>query len=205
MNDVRDRIKLRFWMDGGSVLTGLAATLDVWWDRIQERLGWLNGQIDAETAPLELVNLLAWERDVDRLIGEPETLYRKRVNYALANAKDAGSAAGFYRIWQRLGLGYLSQSERVDAENWDVIQLELTETLISQQPELLNLIIRQYGRTCRRYEFTTLTPLPQRIRPIDFDHLVLYSTAIDDDGAAASGTFRAADFAHDNEYLTAIA
>jgi len=205
MSTLRDKISLRFWMDAGPTLTGVAAVFESWWDKIETRLGWINRQIDPETAPLELVNLLAWERDVTRLNNEPETLFRLRVKYALANAKDAGCMAGFLRIWGRLNLGYLGQSERVDAENWDVIELEMTENLISQQPDLLTEIIRQYGRTCRRYTFVTITPVPATIRPIVFEHMVIQSAAIRDDDATATATTRAAHFDHDNEYLTAIA
>ncbi|UKI31394.1 MAG: hypothetical protein L6W00_27015 [Lentisphaeria bacterium] len=64
----RKSIQLRFWQNKGQ-LSSIAAVADRWFDRITEYLSWLNSQIDAETAPLELLDLLAWQRDIDRLPG----------------------------------------------------------------------------------------------------------------------------------------
>ncbi len=166
--EIRDRIKLKFWMAAGE-LARLGQAIDGFYDAFQQRLEQLSGQIDPETAPLALVDLLAWERDIERMAGEDDALFRKRVKYALANAKDAGSKAGFARIWQRLGLGEITQTERFDPGNWDVIRLRMDESMFGHYVELLDSMIRQYGRTCRRYEFESIAVTPLGVRPFNFD------------------------------------
>ncbi|MVW99104.1 phage tail protein, partial [Pseudomonas sp. PB100] len=39
---------------------------------------------------------------------------------------------------------------------------------LSQNPELLRVLIQQYGRTCRRYDFSTITPIPVQIALVHF-------------------------------------
>lgn len=177
MSETRERISLKFWQDAG-ILNAIAQAADTYYDQVQGYFAWLLGTVDAETAPIELVELLAWERDIDRMSGEDDALFRKRVKYALANAKDAGSKVGFERIWTRLGLGSVSQRERVDAENWDVIKLTIDETIFGKYVDLLDTLLRQYGRTCRRYEFESTIPQPSVIRTFDFEHATLYSAAV---------------------------
>lgn len=198
----RPRITLKFWEGAGDLLK-LAGVFDAWWDKVQSWLKWLTLQVDADTAPLILVNLLAWQRDVDRFPGEPETLYRKRVKFALANALDAGCSAGFSQIWERLGLGYLGQDERLDPVDWDVIALEMTENMISEQPELLEIIIRKYGRTCRRYSFTTITPVTCGVRAFDFDGATLVSVAKAQDKTDLALRIRPAFFDNDTNLIVA--
>lgn len=174
----REKIKLRFWQDQtGGTLNRIGNAAERWWSRITEYLSWLNSQIDAETAPLELLELLAWQRDIDRLPGEDEALYRKRVKYALANAIDAGSKSGFERIWNRLGLGEISQTERFDAENWDVIRLQIDEYIFGKYLGLFETLLSQYGRTCRRYEFESRAVTPLVIQSADFDCEVINNIA----------------------------
>ena len=164
---IRDRITLKFWQDAG-ILNTVAAAADSYYDQVQGYLSWLLGRLDEMTAPLELVDLLAWQRDIERLSTEPDELYRRRVMHALANARDAGGQAGFERIWQRLGLGGIVQEERVDADNWDVIRLRIDEYVFGKYHELFDTLIAQYGRTCRRYQFSSIAKIPMGIRPFNF-------------------------------------
>ena len=105
------------------------------------------------TAELELVHLLAWERDIEQLIGETETLYRTRVKYALKFAKGAGSKEGWCFMFNKLGIPTVSIDERMAHTDWDIIRLQLLDSDLAQSPKLIENIIKQYGRTCRRYEF----------------------------------------------------
>lgn len=175
----RDRIRLRFWQDNGSggQLARIGQAADRWFDRITEYLSWLNSRIDPETAPLELLDLLAWQRDIERLESEDEDLYRLRVKYALANAGDAGSKAGFERIWKRLGLGRIVQTERFDTENWDVIKLQIDEFIFGKYNRLFDTLISQYGRTCRRYVFESIQVNPAEVRAAGFDCDVFFTLA----------------------------
>lgn len=173
----RDRINLKFWQAGG-VLTLIATIADAAFDLLESRLTLLPGETDPELADIKLVELLGWERDIERYSGEPEALFRKRVKYALANAKDAGSRIGFSRIWARLDLGEISQRERVDGADWDVIKLKVEESVFALNEQLLSRLISQYGRTCRRYEFESKISLGLGVRIFDFDYLTLNSKAI---------------------------
>ena len=126
-------------------------------------------QMDADTCHLTVLDLLAWQRDISRFKDEPESLYRLRVKFAFINAVDAGSTAGLKRILQRLGVGYVEIDERMPDRDWDVVLLRLSDSQLSQNPELMRVLIQQYGRTCRRYDFVTITPVSLRIVAVDFN------------------------------------
>ncbi len=173
----RDRITLKFW-ENGALLDAIAKIADAAYDLLEARLTQLPGETDPEKADLALVKLLGWERDIERFPDEPEDLFRKRVKYALANAKDAGSRIGFSRIWERLDLGEITQRERVDGVDWDIIKLQVEETVFALNEQLLSRLISQYGRTCRRYEFESKIDSFLGIRIFDFDYIALQSKAV---------------------------
>ncbi|MHC8330215.1 phage tail protein [Pseudomonas sp. LB1P83] len=162
------KLSLRFWL-GGAELTKLTAAAQSWWEKVEGWLRWPLMQLDADNCHLVVLDLLAWQRDISRFKDEPEALYRLRVKYAFINAVDAGSTAGMKRILQRLGVGYVEIEERMPDRDWDVVLLRFSDTQLSQNPELLRVLIQQYGRTCRRYDFVTITPVPFRIALVDFN------------------------------------
>jgi hypothetical protein len=170
------QLKIKFWMEDGDSQAFIRLAQS-WWELVRTWLLAAVCEIDPETAPMVLVKLLAWQRDTERLKNEPEEMFRLRIKHALANAKDAGSVIGFENIWERLALGSIRQAERIDAENWDVIQLVITDNAISQKSELMETVIRMYGRTCRRYEFVTEQETALGVRSFDFDFITLNSTA----------------------------
>lgn len=162
------KLNLPFWLDGPQ-LTKLKAAAQFWWEKVEGWLQWPLLQMDAETCHLTVLDLLAWQRDTTRFKDEPESLYRLRVKFAFINAVDAGSTAGLKRILQRLGVGYVEIDERMPDRDWDVVLLRLSDSQLSQNPELLRVLIQQYGRTCRRYDFVTITPVSLRIVAADFN------------------------------------
>ncbi|MBI9080265.1 MAG: phage tail protein [Pseudodesulfovibrio sp.] len=162
-------ITLPFWM-AGPELTKLAAAAKVWFTLLMEWAIWPARQLDPTTCTEAVLNLIAWQRDIDRFKGEPLALYRLRVKYAYANARDAGSVEGFKRIFQRLGVGYLETEERMPGRDWDVIALYLSDTQLADNQDLLQVLIQHYGRTCRRYEWTIISPLPIALRIEAFDN-----------------------------------
>ncbi|EKO3565620.1 phage tail protein [Vibrio metschnikovii] len=113
-------------------------------------------QFDALTCSEKLLNYMAWDRNIQRFPNEPLELFRKRVKYAAINAKDAGSVAGFKRIFERLGVGIVAFKEREAHQPWDVCSIELTDGEISKNSRLVQTLINQYGRTCRRYRFEVM-------------------------------------------------
>ena len=162
------KLNLPFWLDGPQ-LTKLKDASQKWWQTVEGWLQWPLLQMDADTCHLTVLDLLAWQRDISRFKDEPESLYRLRVKFAFINAVDAGSTAGLKRILQRLGVGYVEIDERMPDRDWDVVLLRLSDSQLSQNPELLRVLIQQYGRTCRRYDFVTITPVSLRIVAVDFN------------------------------------
>lgn len=162
------KLNLKFWL-AGTELTKLKDAAQSWWEKIEGWLRWPLLQMDADTCHLIVLDLLAWQRDITRFKGEPEALYRLRVKFAFINAVDAGSTAGMKRILVRLGVGYVEIEERMPDRDWDVVLLRFSDTQLSQNPELLRVLIQQYGRTCRRYDFVTITSVPMGIALVDFN------------------------------------
>jgi hypothetical protein len=162
------KLNFPFWLDGPQ-LAKLKAAAQSWWEKVEGWLQWPLLQMDADTCHLTVLDLLAWQRDISRFKDEPESLYRLRVKFAFINAVDAGSTAGLKRILQRLGVGYVEIDERMPDRDWDVVMLRLSDSQLSLNPELLRVLIQQYGRTCRRYDFVTLTPVSLRIVAADFN------------------------------------
>lgn len=171
-------INLPVWMNKGEPLT-LAHASKVWWERVYSWLTFPLAQIDVDTCDEQLLSLLAFQRDINRFSDEPLSLFRLRVKYAFANALDAGSNAGFARIFERLEIGELKQLERQLQYEWDVIILRINDEQLSRDNVLMMQLMRQYGRTCRRYFFDVLNqrPLPVRFGRFDLDagyHDALY-------------------------------
>lgn len=148
--------KLQHWV-AGRVPTKLITTVKAWY--LQVKL-WLELSLKQQN-PLEcdeqILELLAWERRIKRFSNEPTDVYRRRINYAYVNERDAGSAIGLERIFSRLGVGFVTIEERSPLRDWDVIALNVNDEEFSQNNELLTELVGLYGRTCRRYEFTTST------------------------------------------------
>ncbi|CEE91307.1 conserved hypothetical protein [Xenorhabdus nematophila str. Anatoliense] len=158
MAEFRERLAqlaLPSWMNKGEPAKLLQAAR-AFWLTVYDWLKWPLAQLDAETCTEALLSVLAYQRDIQRFNGEPLSLFRKRVKYAFINARDAGSVAGFIAIFDRLGVGYVELLERQPGIDWDVIILRLSDGQIASNPDLLMSIIRQYGRTCRRYRFEVI-------------------------------------------------
>ncbi|WP_393948431.1 phage tail protein [Kluyvera intermedia] len=155
-------LKLPSWMDKGDPGRLLRACVK-FWSQVYEWITWPLRQFDPLTCAEPLLNLIAWERDIERFNGEPLRLFRARVNYAFINAQQAGENAGFIAIFERLGIGYVELLERQEGQDWDVITVRVTDSQISDNSDLLLEIIRKYGRTCRRYQFEVITTLPLHI------------------------------------------
>lgn len=152
-------IKLPFWLNANET-NALINAAKTWWARVEEWLQWPIRQFDALTCTTDVLSLLAWQRDISRFENEPTNLFRKRVAFALINAQQAGQRAGFKAIFARLNISLLEQHERFDNVNWDVIQLLFKDGDLSGKEDLFNFLVRQYGRTCRRYEFAVVDETP---------------------------------------------
>lgn len=171
-------LNLPTWMKKGEPEKLLSAARK-FWAQVYDWVTWPVSQFDPLTCAESLLNLLAWDRDVTRFNGEPLTLFRRRVAYAFINARDAGSVAGFISIFERLGIGYVELVERQPGIDWDVILVRVSDSQIADNAELLLQIIRQYGRTCRRYQFEVITSQNLVIRAgWDQGEYVVYPAAL---------------------------
>lgn len=170
------KLDLPFWSNKGHTIP-LIKMAQRYWEYIEQGLRWPLTQLDAETCTEGVLNLIAWQRDITRFRTEPLWLYRLRVKHAYVNAKDAGSIVGIKRIFERLGIGYVEVEERVPGYDWDVIVLRLSDSQLSQNAELLKVVIEQYGRTCRRYQFDVLTSLQVGVAMVEFNNTWAIDTA----------------------------
>jgi hypothetical protein len=158
-------------------------------------------QMDALTCSESVLTLLAWDRDIRRFDGEPLALFRNRVKYAALNAQDAGSVAGFQRIFARLGLGIVAFKEREKADEWDVCTIELTDSDLSRDSKLVQILIEQYGRTCRRYRFQVSYPAVLALAGGEFSHR--FSQFVADSDNAANLYTRPRPFEHQQQVFIA--
>lgn len=166
---------LPFWMNDGEPKT-LLAVARRFWSLVYGWITWPINQFDPLTCNEALLNLLAYDRDITRFKNEPLALFRKRVAWAFVNARDSGSIAGFIAIFERLGIGYVELVERQPGIDWDIITVRVSDSQLAANTELMIQIIRQYGRTCRRYQYEVLTTLKLFINAgWDEGELICYS------------------------------
>ncbi|AWI51989.1 phage tail protein [Actinobacillus porcitonsillarum] len=163
------KIKLPFWMDKGE-LRKIADLFEKWWQLQIKRLETPLLIFDEEKCSEFILNLIAYQRDIERFENEPLSLFRKRVKYAYINAQEAGSVIGFKNIFERLGIGKIEIRERITGLDFDIIHLTLTDGQLSQNDQLIYEIIRKYGRTCRRYSFLTENTIEIYLHYAEFGH-----------------------------------
>lgn len=168
------KIKLPVWMNKGEPLK-LANAAVQYWGNMYKWLQFPILQFDPLTCDERLLFLYAYQRDVKRLDNEPLALYRKRIKYAYVNAVDSGSVIGFKNIFERLGIGPVQILERQQGYDWDVIILRLSDNQLTNNRELLAEIIRQYGRTCRRYFFEIVYSQSMQFKCGDFNNNQYYN------------------------------
>lgn len=161
-----DPINLPFWLEGVE-LVKLRDAATAYWAQIEAWIRWPLTQFDALTCSEGVLNLLAYQRGIQRFKDEPLDLFRKRVAFAYVNAEDAGSKAGFIAIFDRLGIGALEIDERIPGIDWDIVHLQVSDQQLSTYRLLLNQVVAQYRRTCRRYSFINTLNLSMSIKMQD--------------------------------------
>lgn len=163
--------KMPYWLARpASELDKLRKGAVRFWQRVEDALAWPAKQLDPMTASLELVHLLAWERDIEQIPSETELMYRTRVKYALPFAKGAGSKAGWLDMFKKLGMPWVTIDERFSETDWDVVDLQLLDADVGNSQNLISYICRQYGRTTRRYQYTTIAKMAVVAPPKNFDN-----------------------------------
>lgn len=181
-------IKIPFWMNGPHVRT-LAGASRVWFGRLAEWAAFPLRQADPMTCSERMLDLIAWQRGVTRAAGEAGRLYRLRVAHAYANARDSGQIAGWKRIFRRLELGAVELEERKEGRDWDVIGILIDDGSFPNFQNVMEVIVNDYGRTCRRYHFLSRIPQTVTMRLVPFDaHHVTICARSDETLQAASGS-----------------
>ena len=169
--DWSDLTKMPYWLARqGSELDKLRKGAVRFWQRVTDMLAFPSKQLDPMTAELEIVHLLAWERDIEQIPSETELMYRTRVKYALPFAKGAGSKSGWLDMFKKLGMPWVTIDERFSETDWDVVDLQLLDVDFGDRQNLINYICRQYGRTTRRYQYTTIAKMAVMSPPKNFDN-----------------------------------
>lgn len=164
-----------WWMDGKTIAETLkephflAKGVMQYWQRLKGWLLYPLAQLDPMTCNERLLSLLAWDRDITRFKGEPLKLFRTRVKYAFNNAQDAGGKTGFYQIFERFDITLLNQRERQVGLDWDIISLELSEQTITDDLPLISELVKQYRRTCRRYELSVNNSIDSTLSVTEFN------------------------------------
>lgn len=161
--------KMPYWLaKPASELDKLRKGAVRYWQRVAEILAWPAKQLDPMTAEIELVHLLAWERDIQPIANETEEIYRTRVKFALKFAKGAGSKQGWNFMFEKLGTPWITIDERISETDWDVVSVNLLDSDLAERSGLIANITRQYGRTTRRYEYQTIASMPLAAPPHEF-------------------------------------
>jgi hypothetical protein len=169
--DWSDLTKMPYWLARqGSEQDKLRKGSVRFWQRVTDMLAFPSKQLDPMTAELEIVHLLAWERDIEQIPSETELMYRTRVKYALPFAKGAGSKSGWLDMFKKLGMPWVTIDERFSETDWDVVDLQLLDTDFGNSQKLISYICRQYGRTTRRYQYTTIAKMAVMSPPKNFDN-----------------------------------
>ena len=88
---------------GRGELAKFARAMRNYWEHVRAAFEMPLQQHDPLTAPMALVNILAWQREIERLGQEPEELFRIRVAHAYGFARDAGTIAGWEDMFAKLG------------------------------------------------------------------------------------------------------
>ncbi|NIB44768.1 phage tail protein [Pseudomaricurvus alkylphenolicus] len=170
-------ITLPVWLQADNVQK-IKAAAGKWWEQLAIWAQWATTHRDIDTCDAKVLELIGWERRVDRLPSEDEALYRLRVKHALDNYKDAGTKEGLKLIFGRLGFEGIEVWDRVPNRDWDVVQVAVSDEQLATQPDLLAELARNYGRTCRRFEFSVSDKMTIDVVCADFngdDHNVLAS------------------------------
>lgn len=168
MSEDFPEIKIPFWMDGKHTRT-LARASRRWWEEVGDWARFPLKQLDPMTCTDRMLDLMAWQRGIGRVAEEAERSYRLRVAHAYANGRDSGQVEGWKRIFQRLELGTPELEERVPGQDWDIICVSLSDKIFGRNQPVIERIVEDYGRTCRRYRFVSRSPVPVRVRCVPFD------------------------------------
>lgn len=147
----RPDYQLPFWM-AGSRATAVARAAKRWWEVAEGYVRMPLTTFDVLTCELAFVDLLAYQRGIDRYAGESEPFYRLRVHHALRNARAAGTPAGMRQIFANLQLPVPRFTERMAGRDWDMTRVRFSGRGYAKLHDEIDFVLRFYWQTCRRFE-----------------------------------------------------
>ena len=142
---------LPFWMNGPRAQS-LVRTSKRWWELAESYIRLPLTTFDVLTCELGFVDLIAYQRGIDRYAGESEHFYRLRVHHALRNAQVAGTPVGMAQIFSNLELPTPTFKERMPNRDWDMTRVTFSGRDYARLHVEIDFILRAYWRTCRRFE-----------------------------------------------------
>jgi len=145
-------INLSFWLSGQGFQKIRSAAI-IYFDLIKSYLDYPFTQIDPALCDEAYLPLHAWMYDIPRLEGESIQFYRDRIRFAHANQLQAGGALGLIEIMNRLGVNFISVTERIPGLDWDIVIVQVPDGEYTASQALFDNLVERFGRTCRRYSF----------------------------------------------------
>lgn len=162
-------ITFKHWM-GQRELAKFSRAITAYWRQVQSAIELPLRRLNPLTAPIEQVKMIAWERDINSLEKESENIFRLRVANAFSFARDSGDVKGFTNMLATIGVNFAVLHERQAGLDFDIITLETGSGDLADNTYLIHSLIRQYGRTCRRYRINVTFPAHQKILHGHFGH-----------------------------------
>jgi len=156
--------KLPIWMDGSNA-QAFKEIMSNWWEQVGLWARLPNTTFDVLECDLEFVNLIAFQRGIDRYAGEDEGFYRLRVYHALRNARAAGTPSGTQQILSNLRLPTASFDERVSKYEWDTTKVTFSGREFVPLADEIRFALDFYWRTCRRYHIALNTEAQTQYGP----------------------------------------
>lgn len=143
---------LPIWMDGSNV-QAFKSIMSEWWDQVGKWATFGRTSFDVLTCAIEFVDLIAFQRGIDRYAGEAEGFYRLRVHHALRNARSAGTPAGMKKVFENLQLPQPEFLERLPQYDWDMTKVRIPSRDYADATlrEQIHFTLSAYWQTCRRF------------------------------------------------------
>lgn len=143
---------LPLWMDGANA-QAFKSLMNQWWGKVGVWADFGSTSFDVLTCALEFVDLIAFQRGIDRYAGEAEGFYRLRVHHALRNARAAGTPAGMTKVFENLQFPKPEFIERLPQYDWDMTKVRIPSRDYADATlrEQIHFTLSAYWQTCRRF------------------------------------------------------
>lgn len=149
--------KLPSWLRGTEAAK-LARACRAFFQRWEDWVNEAKALVDFSTAPADALDLHAWGLVLERLPEEPDALWRDRVRHAVENHQLGGVRKGLDAALTFYGITGATVIERDPIFGDDTIRIEMDPNAFD--PLILEKVIQQRGRACRRYVVGNIATAP---------------------------------------------